>query len=83
MNKISPKAKINKKLLEVPYMSDDKMNSRDCLQRAWINTMELVKDFEMYSKRIDNEEVSMLFKKYAEEQGITSSNIMDMYNKYK
>ncbi len=63
-------------------MSDDKMNSRDCLQRAWMNTMELVRDFEMYSKRIDDDEVAGLFKQYAEEQGIQASNLRDMYNRY-
>lgn len=63
-------------------MSEDKMNSRDCLQRAWMNTMELVRDFEMYSKRIDDDEVADLFKQYAEEQGIQASNLRDMYNRY-
>lgn len=63
-------------------MSEDKMNSRDCLQRAWMNTMELVRDFEMYSKRIDDKEVAKLFKQYAEEQGIQASNLREMYDKY-
>ncbi len=61
----------------------DKMNSRDCLQRAWMNTMELVRDFEMYSKKIDDDEVSGLFKRYAEEQGIQASNLREMYNRYR
>lgn len=63
-------------------MADDKMNTRDCLQRAWMNTMELVRDFEMYSKRIDDEEVSELFKRYAEEQGMQANNLREMYNKH-
>lgn len=61
---------------------DVKMNSKDCLQRAWINTMELVRDFEMYSKEIKDEEVSQLFKQYAEEQGVQASNLRKLYNKY-
>jgi len=63
-------------------MADDKMNTRDCLQRAWMNTMELVRDFEMYSKRIEDEEVSSVFKKLAEEQGIQAANLRELYNKY-
>lgn len=63
-------------------MADEKMNSRDCLQRAWMNTMELVRDFEMYSKRINDEEVAKLFKQYAQEQGIQASNLREMYNRY-
>lgn len=58
------------------------MNSKDCLQRAWINTMELVRDFEVYSKEVEDEEVSQLFKQYAEEQGIQASNLRKLYNKY-
>ncbi|MCK9217413.1 MAG: hypothetical protein M0P77_05790 [Firmicutes bacterium] len=61
---------------------DVKMNSKDCLQRAWINTMELVRDFEVYSKEVEDEEVSQLFKQYAEEQGIQASNLRKLYNKY-
>ncbi|MDD4833559.1 MAG: hypothetical protein WCY24_07255 [Lutispora sp.] len=63
-------------------MADDKMNTRDCLQRAWVNTMELVRDFEMYSKRIEDERVSDVFKKFAEEQGMQASNLREMYERY-
>lgn len=58
------------------------MNTRDCLQRAWNNTMELVRDFEMYSKRIDDGEVSGTFKKLAEEQGAMAHNLRMLYNRY-
>ena len=71
-----------KAFLEVFAIEDEKMNTRDCLQRAWINSMELVRDFEMYSKRIDNKEVSGVFKKYAEEQGMQASNLRDLFNKH-
>ena len=63
-------------------MEGDKMNTRDYLQRAWINTMELVRDFEMYSKRVDDKEVSNVFKKYAEEQGIQASSLREIYKRY-
>lgn len=79
---ISSKAKIKLKAFGGVTMADDKMNTRDCLQRAWMNTMELVRDFEMYSKRIDDEEVSELFKRYAEEQGMQANNLREMYNKH-
>ena len=58
------------------------MNTRDCLQRAWNNTMEMVRDFEMYSKNIDDEKVSGTFKKMAEEQGIMAHNLRELFNKY-
>lgn len=58
------------------------MNTRDCLQRAWNNTMEMVRDFEMYSKRIDDGEDATTFKKMAEEQGIMAHNLRELYNQY-
>jgi len=61
---------------------NDIMNTRDCLQRAWDNTMELVRDFEMYSKNIRDEEVAGTFKKMAEEQGMMAHNLRELYNQY-
>ncbi len=58
------------------------MNTRDCLQRAWNNTMELVRDFEMYSKNIDDRNVSGTFKKMAEEQGMMAHNLRELFNQY-
>jgi len=58
------------------------MNTRDCLQRAWNNTMELVRDFEMYSKNIDDGKVSETFKKMAEDQGMMAHNLRELFNQY-
>lgn len=62
--------------------SNDLMNTRDCLQRAWENTMELVRDFEMYSKNIDDNNVASVFKKMAEEQGTMAHDLRELFNKY-
>ncbi len=61
---------------------NDIMNTRDCLQRAWNNTMELVRDFEMYSKKIEDSEVSGTFKRMAEEQGTMANSLRELYNQY-
>jgi|GEM_PF-684297 len=58
------------------------MNSRDCLQRAWINSMEMVRDFEMFSKKLDDKDVAQVFKKFAEEQGKQAHELRELYNKY-
>jgi rubrerythrin len=58
------------------------MNSRDCLQRAWINSMEMVRDFEMFSKKLEDENVAGVFKKFAEEQGKQAHELRELYNKY-
>lgn len=62
--------------------SNNVMSTRDCLQRAWNNTMELVRDFEMYSKSIDDGKVSTTFKKMAEEQGMMAHNLRELFNQY-
>lgn len=58
------------------------MNPRDCLQRAWENTMELVRDFEMYSKSVHDTRVSSMFKELAEEQGLHANELRELYNEY-
>lgn len=58
------------------------MNTRDCLQRAWINSMEMVRDFEMYSKKLENKDVAQLFKKFAEEQGKQAHELRDLFNQF-
>lgn len=58
------------------------MNPRDCLQRAWENTMELVRDFEMYSKNVDDHEVADLFRTFAEEQGSQAHQLRELFNEY-
>lgn len=62
--------------------SNNLINTRDCIQRAWNNTMELVRDFEMYSKNIEDGEVSAVFKKMAEEQGMMAHNLRELFNQY-
>ncbi len=73
---------INNHMFGGGYMDHNIINTRDCIQRAWTNTMELVRDFEMYSKEIDNKEVADIFKKYAEEQGSQASQLRKLFNDY-
>jgi rubrerythrin len=55
----------------------------DRILRAWENSMELVRDFEMYSKRIEEDEVKQVFKKFAEDEGIHASKLREMLMEYK
>lgn len=50
---------------------------------AWENSMELVRDFEMYSKRVEDENVKQVFKKFAEDEGMHASMLRDMLIEYK
>lgn len=55
----------------------------DRLLHAWKNSMELVRDYEMYSKRIDDEDIKDIFKNFAEDEGIHASKLRDIILNYK
>lgn len=59
------------------------MDAIDCLERAWLNSQEAVRDFEMYSKRIKEGEVSQVFKQFAEEEGMHAKRFRELLIKYK
>ena len=58
------------------------MSEHDCLMRAWQNSQELVRDFEMYSKRIEDQELKSVFKKFAEEEGFHATKFRELLNKF-
>lgn len=58
--------------------NDVKITSYDRLMRAWENSMELTRDFEMYSKRVDDEELKSVFKKFAEEEGFHATKFREL-----
>jgi len=54
----------------------------DRLLRSWENSMELVRDYEMYSKRIEEEEVKDIFKQFAEDEGMHATKLREILLKY-
>lgn len=63
--------------------NDIEYTTYDRLLRAWESSQELVRDYEMYSKRIEEEEVSVVFKKFAQDEGEHASKLREMILKYK
>jgi rubrerythrin len=59
-------------LPEIEYTTYDR------LLRAWENSMEMTRDFEMYSKRVEDEEVSKVFKDFAEDEGKHASKLREL-----
>lgn len=55
----------------------------DRLLRAWENSMELVRDYEMYSKRITEEKIKKVFKEFAEQEGFHAAKFRDLILDYK
>jgi rubrerythrin len=59
-----------------------KITTYDRLLRAWENSTELVRDYEMYSKRIDEQEVKQVFKQFAEDEGMHATKLRDILLSY-
>ncbi|HZK28378.1 MAG TPA: rubrerythrin [Thermoclostridium sp.] len=59
-------------------LNEVKITTRDRLMRAWENSMELTRDFEVYSKKVDDEELKDVFKKFAEQEGLHASKLREL-----
>lgn len=59
-------------LPEIEYTTYDR------LLRAWENSMELVREFEMGSKRLEDEGIKQVFKKFAEDEGMHASKLREL-----
>ncbi|MEL7608962.1 MAG: rubrerythrin [Bacillota bacterium] len=64
-------------------MDQIKITTYDRLMRAWENSQELTRDFEMYSKRIEEEEIKQVFKKFAEDECRHVSKLRSIIDNYK
>ncbi len=59
------------------------ITTRDRLLRGWENSMELVRDFESYAHEIrDDRQVSELFARFAEEEGVHAAKFHEMLHGY-
>lgn len=60
-----------------------KITTRDRLLRAWENSMELVRDFEAYSKEVqDDEKAAKLFAAFAEDESCHASQFREILHSY-
>lgn len=55
-----------------------KITTYDRILRAWENSMELVRDYEMYSKRIEDDQIKKVFKEFAEDEGMHATKLREM-----
>lgn len=54
----------------------------DRILRLWQNSMEMVRDFEMNSKRIEEDNIKEEFKKFAEDEGMHATRLREMLLQY-
>lgn len=51
------------------------LTTKEILNKMILDAQEMVRDYEVYSKKVDDEEVANLFKKYAEECGYQAAEL--------
>ena len=55
-----------------------KITPRDKVLMAWQNSMGLVRDFETYSKQVDDRRLAGIFADFAEEEGLHASRLREI-----
>ncbi len=70
-------------LMEQTNRNEVEFTTYDRLLIAWENSMEMVRDFEMYSKRIEDDKIKEVFKQFAEEEGMHASKLREMVLEYR
>jgi hypothetical protein len=58
------------------------LNTRDKVMKKLLDAQENVRDFESFSKQVDDNEISETFKKFAEECGMQSTKLQSLLNKF-
>ncbi|WIV10489.1 hypothetical protein [Proteiniborus sp. MB09-C3] len=58
------------------------MNDMDILKKKLLDAQEMVRDYEMFSKQTDDNEIRNAFKQFAEESGFQASKMQAMIDKY-
>lgn len=63
------------------FFGEDNTLIRDRLMRAWQNSTELTRDFEMYSKRMPPGEIADMFKDFAQDEAAHASKLRSVLSK--
>ncbi len=58
------------------------MRTRDTILKKLLDAQENVRDYEMFSKQVEDQEVVNLFKQFAEESGMQARKLQALMDKY-
>lgn len=58
------------------------MNTRDTIMKKLLDAQENVRDYEKFSKKVEDEEVRSAFKQFAEESGMQARKLQKLIDKY-
>ncbi len=56
------------------------LNNVEIVKKKILDAQEMVRDYEVYSKKIEDDEVANLFKSYAEECGFQAATLQKWLN---
>lgn len=57
------------------------INTKDTIKKKILDAQEMVRDYEVYSKKVDDMEVAEMFKDFAEECGIQAAELIQVLKK--
>lgn len=58
------------------------ISTRDRVLRAWENSVELVRDFQLYADEADDKKISEYFYEFAEDEGKHASKLREVLKSY-
>ena len=58
------------------------MNTRDTIMKKLLDAQENVRDYEKFSKKVEDNEVKNAFKQFAEESGMQARKLQELVDKY-
>ncbi len=59
------------------------LNTKDMITKKILDAQEMVRDYEMFSKQTDDEQVVALFKNFAEESGMQARELKKLADHYR
>ncbi|MFW5647971.1 MAG: hypothetical protein ACOCG5_02695 [Candidatus Alkaliphilus sp. MAG34] len=59
------------------------LNTEDMIIKKLLDAQEMVRDYEMFSKHTDDEQVASTFKNFAEESGMQARELQKLVDRYR
>ena len=56
------------------------LTNKEILKKMILDAQEMVRDYEVYSKKVEDAEIADLFSNYAEECGIQAAELKELLN---
>ncbi|HZK57942.1 MAG TPA: hypothetical protein VFD17_06500 [Clostridia bacterium] len=59
------------------------LNTEDMIVKKLLDAQEMIRDYEMFSKHTDDEQVASVFKNFAEESGMQARELQKLVDRYR